>query len=48
MSINLIFFLGKPFYIICLIYFMKKIHLHKSCIKYLRRYMFQLRQNKSK
>ena len=26
---------------------MKKIHLHKSYIKYLRRYMFQLRQNKT-
>jgi hypothetical protein len=40
--------LSKPFYIICLINFMKKIHLHKSYIKYLRRYMFQLRQNKLK
>jgi hypothetical protein len=41
-------FSSKPFYIICLINFMKKIHLHKSYIKYLRRYMFQLKQNKSK
>jgi hypothetical protein len=35
-----------PIYIICLINFMKKIHLHKSYIKYLRRYVS--RQNKSK
>jgi len=32
-------FSSKPFYIICLINFMKKIHLHKSYIKYLRRYV---------
>ena len=35
-------------YIICLINFMRKIHLHKSYIKYLKTYMSQLRQNKSK
>jgi hypothetical protein len=40
--------LSKPFYIICLINFLKKIHLHKSYIKYLRRYMLQLRQNDEK
>ena len=40
-------FSSKPFYIICKINSMKKIHLHKSYIKYLRRYMFQLRKNKS-
>ena len=45
MSINFIFFSSKPFYIICLINFMKKIHLHKSYIKYLRRYVSK--QNKS-
>ena len=48
MSINFIFFSSKPFYIICLINFMKKIHLHKSYIKYLRRYMLPLRQNDEK
>ena len=46
--IRLYIFSSKPFYIICLINFMKKIHLHKSYVKYLRRSMFQLRQNKSK
>ena len=37
-------FSNKPFYIIYLINFIKKIHLHKSYIKYLRRYMFQLKE----
>ena len=45
---KLYIFSSKPFYIICLINFMKKIHLHKSYIKYLRRYMLQLRQNDEK
>jgi hypothetical protein len=39
---KLYIFSSKPFYIICLINFMKKIHfrhLHKSYIKYLRRYV---------
>ena len=45
---KLYIFSSKPFYIIYLIDFTNKIHLHKSYIKYLRRYMLQLWQNDEK
>ena len=41
-------FSSKPFYTICYINSMKKIHLHKSYIKYLRRYMFLLLPGKGR